>query len=223
MLSRRTGLKRRRRTIKRIVTKHGYPLCTTKKDIYTINKELGEEETEEGYNIHIYSVLDNELLRIKRKTTTAKTVQSLEKAYINMYNWIKTSENVIFARICSDENLNPVTFIVVNNDINNNSTDKASKNNEVKKIFQEHGSLCNKSNIEYRMGKQIGMKEQMEESEDALYVGFNNKDIIIKKITGGGSPQSHSNNSKDIGKVFGDIYKEIKFSKKALTSINRTP
>jgi hypothetical protein len=95
-----------------------------------------------------------------------------------MYNWIKTSENVIFARICSDENLNPVTFIVVNNDINNNSTDKASKNNEVKKIFQEHGSLCNKSNIEYRMGKQIGMKEQMEESEDALYVGFNNKDII---------------------------------------------
>jgi len=196
--------------IKRIRSKYGYPICTTKNDIYTIDKYLGDEETEDGYTINLYSVVDNDLLTIKKKIGNGGTLSSIGQMYAHMYSWIKNSSNVIFARICSDDNLKPVAFIVVEDEMNN------APNNVPK-----GGALCD-MNRKYLMGKQIGAKEQMEQSEDSLYIDFNDNNIIIKKITGGGSPHSHSNNPNDIGKVYIDIYTEIKLSMKA-ANINVGP
>jgi hypothetical protein len=105
------------------------------------------------------------------------------------------TKDLKFARICSDENLKPQAYLV--------------KSAEPIK----GGALCTAP--AYRMGKQIGVKEQMEQSEDSLYVDFNNRDIIIKKITGGGSPYSKSKIPADIGKIYVDIYTEIKLTMKA--------
>ena len=187
------------RAVKHIKNKYGYPLCTLKDDVYTADQMIGSEILH-GYPVTHYSVVDHPELVIKRATSTETTLSSLGKAYADMYVWIKMTKDRKFARICSDENLKPQAFLV-----------EAVEAVEAVK----GGSLCEAPT--YRMGKQIGIKEQMEQSEDSLYVDFNNKDIIIKKITGGGSPYSKSNKPADIGKVYVDIYTEIKLTMKAAT------
>lgn len=189
----------RTRKVKHQKNKYGYPLCTLKDDVYTADQMIGSE-TLHGYPVTHYSVVDHPELVIKKALSkpTESTLSSLGKAYADMYVWINMTKDRKFARICSDENLKPQAYIVT----------AAAKAESIK-----GGALCEAP--VYRMGKQIGIKEQMEQSEDSLYVDFNNRDIIIKKITGGGSPYSKSNKPSDIAKIYVDIYTEIKLTTKA--------
>lgn len=186
----------RTRKVKHQKNKYGYPLCTLKDDVYTADQMIGSE-TLHGYPVTHYSVVDHPELVIKKAISTETTLSSLGKAYADMYVWINMAKDRKFARICSDENLKPQAYLVT----------------AVAAI--KGGALCQAP--AYRMGKQIGVKEQMEQSEDSLYVDYNNRDIIIKKITGGGSPYSKSNKPSDIGKIYVDIYTEIKLTMKAAT------
>jgi hypothetical protein len=180
--------------------KYGYPLCTLKDDVYKAEQMIGSE-TLYGYPVTHYSVVDHPELVIKKATCkhTESSLSSLGKAYADMYVWITMIKDRKFARICSDENLKPQAYLVVEG---------------VAAVAAiKGGALCEAP--AYRMGKQIGIKEQMEQSEDSLYVDFNNRDLIIKKITGGGSPYSKSKSPADIGKIYIDIYTEIKLTMKA--------
>lgn len=189
----------RTRKVKHQKNKYGYPLCTLKDDVYTADQIIGSEILH-GYPVTHYSVVDHPEVVIKKATCkpTESTLISLGKAYADMYAWIHMTKDRKFARICSDENLKPQAYLV---------TTAAAP--------VKGGALC-EAPI-YRMGKQIGVKEQMEQSEDSLYVDFNNRNIIIKKITGGGSPYSKSNKPSDIAKIYVDIYTEIKLTMKAAT------
>jgi hypothetical protein len=113
------------------------------------------------------------------------------RAYGYIYKWLKDQKSPENSQIVFDENNNPIGYFIENGT-----------------IIHDHASPLGP----YAMGPQIGMEEQMDESEDSLYIEANNPDLIVKKLTGGGKP---SNKVIEVAVIFRDIYKEIALTKVA--------
>lgn len=187
--------------LKKTHRKHkGGALCLGEGDIYTLGEKVAEDYEFDNVLFSFFKGTDHDV-NITKMVCVSNNPVAIGKAYVDMYKVIKLANawrvgpKILFSKICNDENMKPVAYIVYEN-----------------KTGVVGGALCNSQNI-WTPGKQIGQAEQIGESEDPLHIAKNDENFIIKKLTGGGD--RNIENSGDIAKLFTDIYTEIKLTIRA--------
>ena len=158
--------------------------------------------------ISYYANTSNPTHLIKKLTCSAPTPKRIGQTYADMYRIIQqqihesavgVGPHVLYYKICCDENMKPIAYIVT----------------EPHPLAQQGGALCTDPVDTWVPGTQIGQADQIGESEDPLFIEASNPEVIVKRLTGGGTPHSSSTKLGDIAKTFTDIYTEIKLTLKA--------
>jgi hypothetical protein len=226
---------KRRRTRKQRQT--GGVLCPLEGDIFKLGKQIGHSRQLENVSYASFSAQGVATAVINKMTTTgANTLKKLSAAYVDMYKTIKlayhgatqgTGPKVLFAKITSDETLNPVGYLVLEH-VGLAEADAVEEEAPAAHAFPgeapipgllaapPQGTLAQNLRNSWIPGAQIGQADQIGESEDPLFIA-SDPAFIIKTLTGAGVPHSLTDVPSDIGKTFADIYMEIKMTMRAAT------
>lgn len=231
------GVKARTRKTRhsRKYRQRGGVLCPSEGDVFRLGTQIGNSLQLENVTYASHSATGVPTAIIHKMTATnANTLNKISQAYVDMYKTIKlalhqaaqgTGSKVLYAKITSDETLNPIGYLVFERVA---QAEAIAQEQAVQAIPGEapipglevanpvQGTLAQNLRNSWVPGEQIGQADQIGESEDPLFIA-SDPAFIIKTLTGAGVPHSLTDVPSDIGKTFSDIYMEIKMTMRAAT------
>jgi len=225
---------RTRKTRKQRQTQRGGVLCPSEGDVFRLGTQIGHSIQLENVTYASYNAVGVGTALIRKMTATnANTLNKISAAYVDMYKTIKlalheasigTGSKVLFAKIATDETLNPVGYIVFERLAQGEAEGEAQAVQPIPgtapipglEAAAPQGTLVQNVRNSWITGQQIGQADQIGESEDPLFIA-SDPAFIIKTLTGAGAPHSLTDVPSDIGKTFSDIYMEIKMTMRAGT------
>ena len=217
----------------------GGVLCPSEGDVFRLGAQIGNSLQLENVTYASHSATGVPTAIIHKMTATnANTLNKISQAYVDMYKTIKlalhqaaqgTGSKVLFAKITSDETLNPIGYLVFERQAEAIGREQAlveaaqaqpipgeAPIPDLEVANPVQGTLAQNLRNSWIPGEQIGQADQIGESEDPLFIA-SDPAFIIKTLTGAGVPHSLTDVPSDIGKTFSDIYMEIKMTMRAAT------
>jgi hypothetical protein len=182
----------------------GGALCSDDKDIFNLGNKMGDNYKFDNLAFSFFNVAENDRVYITKITCLSKQVSKFGKGYNDIYDFMKlinhmgtvgAGHSVVFSKICCDTDMRPIGYLVF----------EKSKGTHSGLVG---GKLC-KEGKEWTPGIQIGVTEQLGESEDPLHISKENPNAIIKKLTGSGDDYN------DIADLYTRIYNEINITTKS--------
>jgi hypothetical protein len=166
---------------------------------YNLGEKIGSNFTIENVVFSIFKDSTRaDSVIIKKMTCNTVNPDLVGKAYADMVKVIMLAQHdgprVLFSKLCSDEKLRPVAYVVTTN-------------------AKKGGALCPDSSG-WSLGAQVVGEGTVAESGNSLHLVEGVTGAVIKKLTGEADEYDDIVPS-DLAEIYTNIYKEIKLSIKA--------